>query len=312
MSALFDNLIASTFFVVDPASRLFWLSILSSVVLAILVLRLQGRTINLRFLRRVFLSKRYWLNPSTITDLKWFVANCGVKAILATLFVSAQLAVTMGVALVLQREFGTASTSTLPWFTIAVVYSLVFFVAEDLSRFLLHVAMHKIPLLWRVHTVHHSATTLTPLTLHRVHPVEICLYYARGILVFGLISGVFVYQFGGQLTALDILGVDALGFLFNMVGANLRHSNIWLSFGRFEKQFISPAQHQLHHSSEVIHRDTNFGTCLAIWDRWLGSWQPAGTQKQKLTFGLAPRKTECQRESSEYSVSPFLVVKGVN
>ena len=38
------------------------------------------------------------------------------------------------------------------------------------------------------------------------------------------------------------------GVLFNFAAANLRHSHIWISFGRFEKIFISPAQHQIHHS----------------------------------------------------------------
>ena len=218
--------------------------------------------------------------------MRWFFVNCGVKGILATLFVGAQLVVTMAVALTLQRNFGTAAHTAVPWLAIAAMYTVVFFVAEDLSRFLLHRAMHRVPMLWRFHKVHHSATTLTPLTLHRVHPVETCLYYARGIAVFGLVSGVFVYLFGSRLSAIDIMGVDALGFLFNMVGANLRHSHIWLSFGKLERIFISPAQHQIHHSSAVEHTDKNFGTCLAIWDRLTRSSLAAGNNPVRLRFGL--------------------------
>jgi len=260
---------------------------LSSGLIAILAIKLQGRPLSLKFLRRVFLSRKYWINESTRTDVKYLILNCGVKSLLAMLFVSAQLVVTMSVAFTLQQNFGSVNLIQLPWLLIAAVFTAVFFVAEDLSRFLLHRAMHRIPFLWRYHKTHHSAQILTPLTLHRVHPIEICLYYMRGVLVFGIVSGVFIYVFGSKLSALDILGVDALGFLFNMVAANLRHSHIWLSFGRFERFFISPAQHQIHHSTASEHHDTNFGTCLAVWDRLFGSWIAAGMTPRRLRFGVA-------------------------
>lgn len=271
----------------DPSRRLFWASLLSSGLIAILAIKLQGRPLNLKFLRRVFLSRKYWINESTRTDAKYLILNCGVKSLLAMLFVSAQLVVAMSVAFTLQQNFGSVNLIQLPWLLIAAVFTAVFFVAEDLSRFLLHRAMHRIPFLWRYHKTHHSAQILTPLTVHRVHPIEICLYYMRGVLVFGIVSGVFIYVFGSKLSALDILGVDALGFLFNMVAANLRHSHIWLSFGRFERVFISPAQHQIHHSIAPEHHDTNFGTCLAVWDRLFGSWIAAGMIPKRLRFGVA-------------------------
>ena len=271
----------------DPSRRLFWASLLSSGLIAILAIKLQGRPLNLKFLRRVFLSRKYWINESTRTDAKYLILNCGVKSLLAMLFVSAQLIVAMSVAFTLQQNFGSVNLIQLPWLLIAAVFTAVFFVAEDLSRFLLHRAMHRIPFLWRYHKTHHSAQILTPLTVHRVHPIEICLYYTRGVLVFGIVSGVFIYVFGSKLSALDILGVDALGFLFNMVAANLRHSHIWLSFGRFERVFISPAQHQIHHSIAPEHHDTNFGTCLAVWDRLFGSWIAAGMIPKRLRFGVA-------------------------
>ena len=270
----------------DPSRRLFWASLFSSGLIAILTIKLQGRPLSLKFLRRVFLSRKYWINESTRTDAKYLILNCGVKSLLAMLFVSAQLIVAMSVAFTLQQNFGSVNLIQLPWLLIAAVFTAVFFVAEDLSRFLLHRAMHRIPFLWRYHKTHHSAQILTPLTVHRVHPIEICLYYTRGVLVFGIVSGVFIYVFGSKLSALDILGVDALGFLFNMVAANLRHSHIWLSFGRFERVFISPAQHQIHHSIAPEHHDTNFGTCLAVWDRLFGSWIAAGMIPKRLRFGV--------------------------
>ena len=124
---------------------------------------------------------------------------------------------------------------------------------------------------------------LTPLTLFRVHPVEHILYFLRGLLVFGVTSGVFIWMFSGKLTALQVLGVDMFGFLFNFFAANLRHSHIWLSFGKFERFLVSPAQHQLHHSAE--HNFANLGSILSVWDGIMGT-RLLAQNKQKIHFGL--------------------------
>ena len=146
--------------------------------------------------------------------------------------------------------------------------------------------MHRVDLLWSLHRVHHSATNLTPLTLFRVHPVESIFYFARGLIVFGLVSGIFVWLFGSKVNGLHVLGVDLFGFIFAAMASNLRHSPIWLSFGKLENFLISPAQHQLHHSMD--HGHPNYGTCLAIWDRIIGTQVKAQFHKpaEDLRFGL--------------------------
>ena len=160
----------------------------------------------------------------------------------------------------------------------------VLFAVRRWKPFFVHRTMHNVPFLWRLHRVHHSAEILTPLTLFRVHPLESIIYFLRGLFVFGLVSGVFIWLFGRELTFFHILGVDALGFIFNLAGANLRHSHIWLSFGRFENYFISPAQHQFHHSKD--HGHPNFGTYLAFWDRINGSLKKTSPKPAHLKFGL--------------------------
>jgi sterol desaturase/sphingolipid hydroxylase (fatty acid hydroxylase superfamily) len=71
-----------------------------------------------------------------------------------------------------------------------------------------------------------------------------------------------------------------------MAAANLRHSHVRLSFGPLEGLFISPTQHQIHHS--IDHEDVNFGSCLAIWDRWFSTLVCSReiSVGKKLTFGL--------------------------
>jgi len=152
------------------------------------------------------------------------------------------------------------------------LYSGVLFLLDDVSRFVLHKAFHKIPMLWNFHQVHHSATELTPLTFFRIHPVESVLYQTRAVLVTGTSAGLFYWLGGSEITPLELLGVPAVGFVLNTVFGNFRHSNIFLRFpASVEKWFISPAQHQLHHSIEEQHWNHNFGTWLSVWDRFSGT-----------------------------------------
>ena len=282
---MWELLLEPLFAPLDPAKRLFWGCALSSLVLASLAVTVTSRRFDLRRQLRALFDGRYWLNPSTLTDVSLLFLNNGIRVLVLLPIVGSHLGLTLITGRFLQANLGDAPTLDLPWFGIATIYALCFFVAEDASRFFLHLAMHRVPLLWRFHRTHHSATTLTPLTLFRQHPIEQTLYFLRGTLVFGLVSGFFIWLFGRHLSTFDILGVDLLGFLFNMAGANLRHSHVWLSFGPLERWFVSPAQHQLHHSRD--HGNVNLGSHLAIWDRLLGTALPAGA-KRDLEFGLRP------------------------
>lgn len=277
-------------YVLEPERRLFWLFMISALILASIAVTVQNRRFHLGSQLRALTNPRYWLCPSSLVDISLLFLNSGIRVLLIVPLLGSHLAATILVGSTLQTTIGDAPDIPLSLFTVGLLFTLLFFVAEDVSRFGLHWLMHKVPLLWQFHKLHHSATTLTPITVHRVHPLEMTLYYLRGLLVFGLISGVFVYLFRGKVHGWEILGVDCIGFLFNLFGANLRHTPIWLSFGRLEALFISPVQHQLHHSSHPAHADKNFGTCLALWDRLAGSHLKSG-EYRKLYFGL------CQEEN---------------
>lgn len=269
----------------DPSKRLFWVFILTSSLMALGYLWVSGEKLTWHKIRATFFARRYWLTASSATDIGLLSLNSLIKILLLVPLFGSHLLGAIWVGGLLQGQLGTPMELALPAWCIAILFTLCFFVAEDFSRYALHRCMHRFPLLWHFHQLHHSAKILTPLTLHRVHPVEMGLYFLRGWLVFSLVSGIFLYLAGSKLTALQILGVDALGFLFNAVGANLRHSQIPIHFGKFENWFISPAQHQIHHSSALEHRDKNFGTCLALWDKMGDSWVK-GRQKAPIRFGL--------------------------
>ena len=276
-------------FPLDPAKRVFWGCLISAALLASLAVTVEARRFDLKAQLRAVFDRGYWLHGSTAVDVSLMFLNHTLRVLLLVPLLGSHLAATLVVGRFLQRNLGDAPELDLPWLAIATIYSVTMFLAQDLSRFVLHLAMHRCAALWRFHRTHHSAPVLTPLTLFRVHPVEHGLYFLRSLAVFGLISGGAIWLFGRDFAAFDILGVGLAGFLFNVAGANLRHSHVWLTFGRWERWFVSPAQHQLHHSRE--HGHCNLGSALALWDRIAGTATPAHglvrREWQKLRFGYA-------------------------
>lgn len=301
---IIEALLAPLSYPLDPSRRIFVGFLASSCLLAVIISLFTHRQSLLAGLRKLF-SPSLWLHPSSLVDMQMLLLNSILRALLITPFIVGKMSVIILTAATLRDLFGDfndfgyfsgpeISGSLQNGYShglIVLLFTITLFVAEDFSRFAQHWLMHHIPWLWRIHQVHHSAEVLTPLTLYRLHPLEMFISSWRGILVLGTVTGLFVYLFPGQLSALEILGVDALGFLFNAMGANLRHSPVSLSFGPLSKVFISPVMHQIHHSSDPAHRNKNFGSCLSLWDRLAGCYLP-GTMGQALDFGLQSRHKE--------------------
>ncbi|CAA0094921.1 Uncharacterised protein [BD1-7 clade bacterium] len=278
-------LVAPVAAIQQPEKRLFSGFLFSSLVMIVIWLAVQGR-LNRHELRRLLLNKRYWFHPSSWRDIWCVFINAVIRVVFIAPILASHLAGIIFVSRTLQHFFSDSPDFDVSPALVIAGFSIVFFIIEDASRFCLHFCMHKVPWLWQIHKTHHSAEVLTPLTLYRSHPLEMMLYQVRQLLVFSLVGGCFLWLFGRGISTWSILGVDALGFAFNLLGANLRHSHIWIGFGKLERLFISPAQHQIHHSADVQHFDSNFGTCLAFWDRLAGSWIASGSTEVS-RFGLA-------------------------
>lgn len=119
-----------------------------------------------------------------------------------------------------------------------------------------HLLTHKIPLLWRLHQVHHSDKEMDVTTAIRFHPLEIALSM---LLKIGLI-----YLLGPTAFAVILFEILLNGnALFNH--ANIR---LPLKVDAFVRLFIvTPDMHRIHHSDIRAEHDSNYGFFLTIWDR---------------------------------------------
>ncbi|MCO5143155.1 MAG: sterol desaturase family protein [Oligoflexia bacterium] len=260
----------------DPGSRLFGLNL----IVAIGFMFFYFGT-NFSKVREAIFSKKYWWNRSTRLDYFYYLLNAVLKLALFAPFVKISFWVSFWILKQLLNITGSAS-SIQPSIFALILFSLGTFIFDDFLRFFHHMIMHKVPFLWKLHRVHHEAHVLTPMTLYRLHPVESVIATARNALSVGVSLGFFLFLFDGDSNMYSWLGTASFGLLFNLLGSNLRHSHIALSFGRLEHIFISPAQHQMHHDRNS--RDINYGVSLALWDKIIGSLRLY--KGQKMRFGL--------------------------
>lgn len=155
------------------------------------------------------------------------------------------------------QGWGLFNAISLPlWLEIAIVV-LIF----DFAIWLQHLITHKVPLLWRLHRVHHADVDMDVTTAIRFHPVEIALSM---LLKIGL-----VYLLGPAAIAIVIFEIILNGT------AMFNHSNLALPAGLdriMRKVLVTPDMHRVHHSVQRSEHDSNYGFCLSIWDQLFGTY----------------------------------------
>lgn len=273
---------------VNAENRIYFLYLLSSLALAFFIYK---KNKSKKGFWSFIFDKRIWSSKSAILDYLLFIFNNLFKVA----FIGPYLIMSLYVAFYFNEQlvlwFGFPKSSLTLNQTI-ILYTISLTIFNDLLSYLLHFLMHKVPLLWEFHKVHHSATTLNPLTQYRVHPVELIINNLRGIIGFGLVTGFFDYLSNHQADKIVFIGANIFTFLFMFFGANLRHSHVKLKYPSIlEYIFISPYQHQIHHSSNDKHFDKNMGSKFAIWDYLFGTLI-LSKETSKLRFGLGREKND--------------------
>ncbi|MFO0903166.1 MAG: sterol desaturase family protein [Pirellulales bacterium] len=158
--------------------------------------------------------------------------------------------------------------------------------ALDLAIYLQHVMFHAVPVLWRLHRVHHADLDYDVTTGLRFHTLE--------ILLSALIKLAAVVVIGPSPTAVVVFEV-----ILNAT-AMFNHSNVRMprSLDRLLRWFIvTPDMHRVHHS--IVRRETNsnFGFNIPWWDYLSGTYcdQPAAGH-EGMTIGVPELRDERQAD----------------
>jgi sterol desaturase/sphingolipid hydroxylase (fatty acid hydroxylase superfamily) len=146
---------------------------------------------------------------------------------------------------------------------VAIVASVI---VLDMVIYLQHVMFHAVPLLWRLHRVHHADLDFDVTTGARFHPIEILLSM--------LIKFAVIVLLGPPLAAVVIFEV-----LLNAM-AMFNHSNVRMPLALdsiLRRLVVTPDMHRVHHSHLADETNSNFGFNLSLWDRIFGTYraQPA-------------------------------------
>ena len=174
--------------------------------------------------------------------------NLGLTALL----LATNLALSFGVAMVADRR-----VVVLP----AWLQLVAGVVALDFFAYVAHVLLHRMPLGWRFHRVHHSDAEVNVTTAFRQHPGET------------------VWRVLWQLPAVVLLGlplwVVAVYLTISAVNAQLEHANVRVgeTLDRVLRlAVVTPNMHKVHHSRHQPETDSNYANIFSVWDRLFGTY----------------------------------------
>lgn len=189
--------------------------------------------------------------------------------------------------------------------------ALGFYLLHDFINYWAHVLLHKVPMLWAVHQVHHSAEVLTPISAYRAHPLEFFVTALLRAPVIGL-AFVFYENIPAQdLAVTTIFGVSLVAFMYGFSGFHLQHSHLPISYGRLlNRVVVSPIVHQAHHSLAPRHHDKNFGVKFALWD-WLFGTLCVPDRHERLQFGLVGANKDEFTTVGQLYLGPFRRAAGL-
>ena len=199
----------------------------------------------------------------------------------------------VGLALVEgQHGWGLLNMMSLPYW-VTIITSVILL---DLTMYLQHVLFHAVPLLWRLHRMHHSDLCFDITTGVRFHPFEILLSMCIKLIV--------VAALGPPAVAVLVFEV-----LLNATSM-FNHGNVWFQeeLDRFLRWIVvTPDMHRVHHSVLVQETNSNFGFNLPWWDRLFGTYRPQPARGHDgMTIGIEQFRGRRDLRLDRMLVQPFL------
>lgn len=172
------------------------------------------------------------------------------------------------------------------------IEGLAALVALDVALYAQHRAFHAVPLLWRLHAVHHTDEDLDATSAVRFHPLEqlVSLAWKAGVVVALGAPPVAVVLYEALLNAAAIF----------------HHANLRLPpkvADRLARVVVTPHLHAIHHSDRRVETDSNFGVVTPLWDRLFGTFCAAPAPGFRL--GLAPHDAAASTSVARLLAQPF-------
>lgn len=218
------------------------------------------------------------------------ITMAGISAVLARLALAGGLASVAGLAA--QWQVGLFNVVLVPnWIAILATFLIL-----DFAIWSQHLALHKVPLLWRLHRVHHSDTNMDVSTALRFHPIEILVSLAFKAAIVILLGAPPAAVFAFEI----VLGAGAL----------FTHANIAIPKGleRIVRVIlVTPALHLIHHSPIPVETNSNFGFSFTIWDRLFGTYREVRLAPERL-IGLEHWRAGNDQKLGALLANPLLKV----
>ena len=198
-----------------------------------------------------------WSNRSApVAGSTWFNLGCFVPA---SILQSVALPLVAGTTVLAVKALG-GGLIVLPDHGWGLPLGLVIYtLAMDLAEYVYHRAQHRFPILWAMHSLHHSDAEFNVSTTIRHFWADPLIKACTVYLLVGL-------SFRSSPAIVEIYGVLAY---YNYVA----HMDVRLGFGRWSWLLNSPRYHRLHHSSRPGDENANFAALLPFWDVLTGAYR---------------------------------------
>lgn len=287
------------------AIGLLWASVLATVLMSY---RVSGLPRTWRGFWSHVLPAGLLTHPSAKADVLFFVTKKLVNLVFFAPTVLSGIAIgtvlNAGLASVLSIHRAAAGPISTP---LLLLFTVTMFLAYDFSYYVYHNAQHRVPMLWELHKVHHSAEVMVGVTKDRIHPVDDFMNRVWDGCVTGVVYGVWLF-FVADPVELTLFGLNVYVLRDILMLDFTRHTHFKISFSRFlNNVVICPHYHQLHHSIAEEHWDKNFGLMLAIWDRMFGTLK-VPKDNEDFVFGLTNEEHREYRSFLRLYYIPFVKI----
>jgi sterol desaturase/sphingolipid hydroxylase (fatty acid hydroxylase superfamily) len=231
--------------------------------------------------------------PRRLARAARWPGNLGVLAIdtllVRVLFPTAAVGIAV---LAAERGWGVLARTDLPPAVEIITTVLVL----DLAIYAQHALFHRVPVLWRLHRMHHADLELDLTTGVRFHPLEILLSM--------LIKGAVIVALGAH--AAGVLIFEALLNATSM----FNHANVRMPArldALLRRIVVTPDMHRVHHSIERVETDSNFGFNLSWWDRLFGTYRSEPRAGHlAMTLGIEDFRSPRELRLDRLLLQPFV------